>query len=371
MSQTGQSGKLVIHIGPRKTATTFLQSSFFRNRAALQKHGWIYPVVSMRVQNAHHEVASARQQILAGGGPILKRLQKAARLARENDCGLLLSSEGFHPWTPDDFKVLAGHIGFSRLTIVSTLRDPVSIFASLWGEMVKNNRTPSLPDLARLHFSDPAKSRLLNPLLELRPFLKADRVDLVVLNFEAIKASGEDFHVAFCRLVLGLEDMTPARTLPANSSYPVEFTEYLRMLSPLVGYERKPHGLMYARAVEKCHSEEERRAIVAAIAACKPEAGLTITQSRDLPWLEQLDRRINKALGDRLVPHTQGQRIFPRGDVAMNCYDIDILVRKPEIASLLKQSARKMRPSGAFWLWTAARLRILLIWRWAKRSIGR
>jgi hypothetical protein len=37
---------LVVHIGPRKTATTYLQRNFYLRRAELLAKGWLYPVLS-------------------------------------------------------------------------------------------------------------------------------------------------------------------------------------------------------------------------------------------------------------------------------------------------------------------------------------
>ena len=68
----------VIYIGPRKTATTYLQSNFYRNRKALEARGWHYPIIALRAQNAHHQVVSSRDEVLAGEGALFKRLKRAS-----------------------------------------------------------------------------------------------------------------------------------------------------------------------------------------------------------------------------------------------------------------------------------------------------
>ena len=111
---------LVIHIGPRKTATTYLQSNFYRNRKELLEKGWLYPVVSQRAQNAHHGVVSSRDDVLSENGALFKRLKRAADQASRANANLLISSEGFRKWKAKDFVKLGKVLDQDDVLIVYT-----------------------------------------------------------------------------------------------------------------------------------------------------------------------------------------------------------------------------------------------------------
>ncbi len=359
--------RLVIHVGPRKTATTYLQQNFFRATSELEQKGWIYPVISNRVRNAHHEVASVRKFNGSQKIPVMKRLKAAATRARAAHCGLLLSSEGFSRWKGRDLAALARHLGYSSVTIVWMLRDPVSILASVWSEAVKNGASTSLPEFVAKHMADPTRSSLVNPVIELKPLFKTDGIDLRVLNYEAIRESGADVFSEFCRIILGLDDMKPERVTEANTRRPVEFTEFLRMLAPSVKRSRENFGVMFGRAVERRLTDRQIDAIVSDIAARKDTAGRIVTVSRDEPWYRQMESRLVEMLGDRLQPPARDGRIFPSGTLSLACYDRDALEADAAIAAHARKVAGKMRAGVINRLWTKARLRLLSM----RRGFGR
>ena len=57
----------VLHVGPHKTATTWMQTNLHFNAAALEKAGWLYPQVGERVVIAHHDLSDHPAEILDDG----------------------------------------------------------------------------------------------------------------------------------------------------------------------------------------------------------------------------------------------------------------------------------------------------------------
>ncbi|MGS7457465.1 hypothetical protein, partial [Mycobacterium tuberculosis] len=57
----------VLHVGPHKTATTWLQRNFHHNAGALEKAGWLYPQTGERVAVAHHDLSDNQKEILDDG----------------------------------------------------------------------------------------------------------------------------------------------------------------------------------------------------------------------------------------------------------------------------------------------------------------
>jgi hypothetical protein len=356
---------LMIHVGPRKTATTYLQSNFYRNRKELLARGWLYPVVSLRAQNAHHQVVSSREEILAAEGALFKRLKKAADTARAKGANLLISSEGFRKWAPKDFVKLGKVLGESEVTIAYTLRDPFTLLMSVWGETVKNGRTHSFPDYAGKQLRDPEKSEALNPFRELAPLLDHPKLGLSVLDYEAVLAERADIYTAFCREILGLDGMQPSRDKPKNFSFPVELTDYLRVLSARVGHAPKKADMMFSRLFTACHTPEDIERIVATLRATGPDDRRTVTLDRSADWYVALDADLLARLGPRLHPAPAGP-LFGRSPLAVTTYDMERLAERPEIGNLLEQSARKLEAGRIPW----TKSPIMRGWRYIQRSLG-
>lgn len=356
----------VIHIGPRKTATTYLQSNFYRNRKPLLQKGWLYPVVSLRAQNAHHQVVSSKDEVLAGEGALFKRLKRASDTALARNANLLISSEGFRKWGPKDFVRLGKALGQSDIMIAYTLRDPFTMLVSLWGETVKNGRTHSFPDYAARQLRDPAKSEALNPFRELEPILDHPKLRLAVLDYEAVRAAGEDIYTAFCRHMLGLDGMQPSRNKPKNFSFPVEITDYLRALSARVGHEPKKSDVMFSRLFAACHRPADIDRIVAAMKTVGPEFRETTTLDRSAGWYAGLEADLVARLGPRLHPLPAGGRLFGREAAGVTTYDMDRLAAQSEIGNLLEDSANRLKAGRVPW----ARSPVMRAWRHVQRTLG-
>ena len=356
----------VIHIGPRKTATTYLQSNFYRNRKQLLAKGWLYPVVSLRAQNAHHQVVSSRDEVLAAEGALFKRLRRASDDALKKNANLLISSEGFRKWSAKDFVKLGKVLGQADVMIAYTLRDPFTMLMSVWGETVKNGRTRSFPDYAARQLKDPQKSEPLNPLAELSPILDHPKLRLAVLDYEAVRASGQDVYTAFCRDILGLEGMQPSRDKPKNFSFPIELTDYLRVLSEKVGHDPKKSDMMFSRLFTACHKPDDVARIVAAMKTAGADFRETTKLDRSASWHLELQADLIARLGPRLHPLPVDGRLFGSGAIEAKTYAMDRLAEQPEIAKLLEDSAGRLKAGRVPW----TKSPVMRTWRYIQRTLG-
>ena len=356
----------VIHIGPRKTATTYLQSNFYRNRKQLLAKGWLYPVVSLRAQNAHHQVVSSRDEVLVGEGALFKRLKRASDDALKKNANLLISSEGFRKWAPKDFVKLGKMLGQEDVMIAYTLRDPFTMLMSVWGETVKNGRTRSFPDYAARQLKDTQKSEALNPLAELAPILDHPKLRLAVLDYEATRAASQDIYTAFCRDILGLEGMQPSRDKPKNFSFPIELTDYLRALSEKVGHDPKKSDMMFSRLFTACHKPEDIDRIVTTMKAAGADFQATVKLDRGAAWYSDLQADLIARLGPRLHPLPVDGRLFGSGVIEAKTYDMDRLAAQPEIAQLLEDSATRLKAGRIPW----TKSPVMRAWRHIQRTLG-
>lgn len=356
----------VIHVGPRKTATTYLQSNFYRNRKQLLAKGWLYPVVSLRAQNAHHQVVSSKDEVLDGKGALFKRLKRASDSALKKNANLMISSEGFRKWGPKDFVKLGKLLGQDDILIAYTLRDPFTMLMSIWGETVKNGRTHAFPDYAARQLRDPARSEALNPLRELEPILDHPKLRLSVLDYEALRARGEDIYTAFCRDILGLDGMMPSRDKPKNFSFPIELTDYIRTLSAKVGHDPKKSDMMFSRLFTACHKPEDIDRIVAAMKATGDEFRKTVMLDRSAGWYSELDAALVARLGPRIHPLPAGGRLFGGDAIAVATYDMERLAARPEIRDLLTDSANRLKAGRVPW----TKSPVMRTWRAIQRALG-
>jgi len=58
---------IILHIGPHKTATTYIQQSLASSRKALEKSGWIYPILGSNNTAGHHDLAHKPELYLNSG----------------------------------------------------------------------------------------------------------------------------------------------------------------------------------------------------------------------------------------------------------------------------------------------------------------
>jgi len=356
---------LVVHIGPRKTATTYLQQNFYLNRAELLARGWLYPVLSVNAQNAHHEVVSSLALLRAGRGRLVASMARAAKLAAGKSANILISSEGFRKWKPADFSVLGERLGQKDILIVYTLRDPIDMLVSVWGEAVKNGKAPSLKAYARRQLADPLKSPVLNCLFELDPIKAEPGLKLKVLDYEAIMRSGSDIYQQFGKHILGLEGLEPAKLRRSNESFSFEVEDYLRLVAREIDYDPAKAERLFSRQFLQCHTRDEIAHIDAVIR--RADLAEDVPISRDEPWYAALQSEILQSTGPLIVPPPiEGEKLFTgRVEMARSC-DMDALAKAPEIGDLLAESCKRMRAVGL----PFKRGRIARAWRYLKRLVS-
>ena len=143
--------KLVLHIGAHKTGTSYLQSLFYHNHDLLRSHGVFYPKTGPNL--AHHALAAVwipvsdvPERFFGAAGPVGlwdKLIAEYAPL----DGTVFLSAENFSRSAPKavDMADLAKRLApFESVQVVYTLRAQTEMMTSLWVQVAKNRKAPSL-----------------------------------------------------------------------------------------------------------------------------------------------------------------------------------------------------------------------------------
>ena len=221
--------RVILHVGPHKTATTYLQFRLLLARDALLAQGFDYPEYA-RTQFAHHALYHFLLDD-AGAGVFEAEFRKHV----ESAPNVILSSEDFVYLAPAQLARLKALLPGHHFEIVYYLRHPAYLWPSHWQELVKHGRDVTfLEYLGGLcGWTDALDATAMDPLHHLGKFAECFGPDsLRILCLDNIVQSGADVFVHFWQRVLGLQVPAPVQSVPRlNVSMPAMRIEMLRCLN--------------------------------------------------------------------------------------------------------------------------------------------
>ncbi|MCT7378209.1 hypothetical protein [Chelativorans salis] len=139
--------KTVIHIGPMKTGTTYIQNILQKSRSELLKLGWVYPGRLLNQQHACYGICgdeipwvtnalSRKNERL--GEELIRQLQ-----TRETN--VIISSEALASLTPIGVENFLEAIGGAD-EVIATIRPLEKLLPSAWQQLIKGGSTKSLDE---------------------------------------------------------------------------------------------------------------------------------------------------------------------------------------------------------------------------------
>lgn len=369
----GKSLRLVMHIGPHKTATTYLQANFHANAEPLLERGWLYPAIGERVGTAHHDLADHEEQFLQRDGDAYRDFLKTLQKADDTGLDVLLSSEGFRRWKAKHFRAITEIIGKRSLHVVYTLRDPLDSIYSMWAQKASMGPEPSLPEWTERLLRNPLRSNYMNPLIEIRPVLSLPGVGYTVLLYDEIRRQNLDIYSYFLQAALGIDDLTA--TIPsANERLPIELTEFIRLLAKKsrlpTGRANSRKAVHIGQAVKFLFSLQEKQRIVDTIRDAGTGARRTMTVPRQSESFRTVERRLLRVLREHMHPHPEGNRIFLRRPAEWTYYDEEELLKIPEVQELMRSALAKTRSTYPPLAALNLGKRVLVNWRKLKKKIA-
>ena len=352
---------IVLHVGPHKTATTWLQRNFHHNAAALEKAGWLYPQTGERVAIAHHDLSDNAKSIQDDGSRKVAQIRKILARAEEKNLNILLSSEGFDKWRPNTLARLRKLVAPHELTIVYTLRDPISLVYSIWLQKVKTGGPKTFPEHYAEQVRKADKSRALDPLSDIEKFAAIENSRLTVLLYDEIARQKRDIFDVFCEDILKVGRLPHDDAGTANDREPLEMTEFMRAMVLRMGRWRGDDRVNVGRVFKHMLLDATRKEIVAAVAAV-PQARRTMVVPRDDDALVKMERRLLKRHSAVMVP-APADKLFLEGPAKCDYYDETVLEADPKVKALLDDLTKKFRPGGLRMRIAGAGRTMLLAWR--------
>jgi hypothetical protein len=334
--------RLILHVGPHKTATTWLQANFHANRQALKAHGIYYPVTGERVRTAHHDIADRPKELSPESEWMARELAVISAEACSHGCDILLSGEGFSRWPVKSIKALAAALGADQTVIVYVLRDPASTIASFWSQRVKSGSALPLPDfVSKMRKQFFAPNAVLKRLTGLR---QAASGHLVLLAYDEIRRRGEDIHDVFMREVFAIEGLPLHADAAANLREPLELTEFMRLVNRRVTRCKGSDVPNIGRAMRHLVTAGERQAAIDAVAGV-PAARQTLRMPRKRTGHARLEGRIIAAFGPLIRPQPTGP-LFLRGPEILNHYDAGLLEQDRLVCAVLDRVGSALAPNS-------------------------
>jgi hypothetical protein len=218
---------LILHVGPHKTGTTYIQKRLVEDRELLRERlRLVYPRTGQTVLFGHHALVPLFRDA-AGGSTVLRELSEELRPARIG----LLSSEEFSKLENADFVRVREHFADCDIRVVAYLRVRSELLVSRWGESIKHGADHSFPEYLAKVLAAPDSSPVINQgkLLDTMASVFG-RASLQILIYRR----DVDLYAEFVERVLGADSFAGAsagRNETVNGALPVHATECLRLLN--------------------------------------------------------------------------------------------------------------------------------------------
>ncbi|MFM2328091.1 MAG: hypothetical protein RLZZ494_194 [Pseudomonadota bacterium] len=222
--QTMTTPKLLLHIGPHKTGTTFIQKRLFAHSEQLSASGINYVPDGINIAYGQHKIVEEFQS--SGHSPILENaLQKFGEFSLN-----IISSENFDRLNAKQVASLAKMLKSVDTTVVYVMRRSDDLLVSSWQESIKHGAEATWSEYFFPHMARPYGSQLFNPSVVLDLYHKNFPGKVKVLNFDTLAADGTDLVTALLQTV----EVSPpfeVKQERINASMPIPHVEVLRALN--------------------------------------------------------------------------------------------------------------------------------------------
>lgn len=237
---TASPARVVLHVGPHKTGSTYIQKKLLEQQAALAAAGVCYPSAGIDVQYGQHAIPAELYR--QGHSATLDRLLAADAVGPT----LLLSSENFDLLDEGLLQRLAAQLHGRQVEVVYVWRRADERLLSGWQEECKHGSALTWAEYALWHAAQGPASPVLNPLGRLDLYRRALGARLVLLDYRRAEGEPDLACAVIAQAADGLRlTLQPERV---NPSAPHELSELRRALNALY---RMRHGQLPGNRVRR------------------------------------------------------------------------------------------------------------------------
>jgi hypothetical protein len=297
--------RYVLHIGPHKTGTSYLQVLFRELAAPLRARGILYPEQWSAAGVLGHTVLIAR--LRAGDHAALAR--EFEPMNRSEHELVLISAEDLANLTVEQLAALRDQIDPQPVDVVFYCRRWLDLLPSVWQELIKHGRTVNLPEFIAIQLANPAASTPINYTRTLDRFAAVFGLEsLRIASYSNILDTGASLAEHFFRSFLGWPDAPGLRRVSINASLTLEDTEMIRVLNSLASLRGATPGVDLRVRYLKMRERLELEIPFAAME--RHRASLFLDENAG--GLRVIHDEIFRKYGNRLVPPASGREWFCR-----------------------------------------------------------
>lgn len=298
--------KYLVHIGPHKTGTSYLQSCFRTLRGDLLERGVLWPEYwSSSADDPTHLrlVAKLRERDKSLG-------RQFAELNRSDyDC-ILISSEDLSALPPDGIAYLRELVGESPVTVIFYCRNWSSLIQSVFQEHVKQGYLITLPE----YFADISANPWISPVMNFALVVGAYAKAFTTLNVRLVSYSelaDNEINISqhFLQTFVNWSPPPPIADARLNASLDPVDVEIIRALNAIAWRRGLARGVeLRDRFLARRH-EFEIDSLRKKMRRCLT----TIEMDEAAPHLARLHRRLFEELGSLMVePRPPGSLFRPK-----------------------------------------------------------
>jgi len=298
--------RYLVHIGPHKTGTTYIQSRLDAARDRLRSAGVVY----RSTWRASDVVPSHLRMFERIRHRQLDELRRElAEQAVDDDALVILSSEDLQYLDAQEVRILADLLGTPNVTIAYYCRRWSELLPSCWQERVKHGDDQPLPEFLLLLTAHAQRSALANYGIVLDRYLGVfGPANVRVVSYSNIADSRFDLADHFVATFLpplpnGLPPAPEAR--PNASLAPTEI-EIIRVLNAL----HRRRGGEPSSAIRGWYQQHAGTLDLSAITAAMTEATVTMPFSDAIPALDLVHQRLFQQYRELMVPPVSANRLF-------------------------------------------------------------
>ena len=242
----------VIHVGPYKTGSSYLQAGLAENAATLEAAG-----IHVASAWSDHALNPSQSGLVSGlteaGLSALRPVFEAWE--RSSYSRVVVSCEELSTLSPGQVQMLRGLTNGAPVSIVFYVRRWPELLASEWQEYVKQGKTLQLPEVIVHNLRNPERSRIINPDLFLKPYEAVfGRAALKLIPYSVITDCGGDIFDEFAKHFLQPAMVARPRQRMVNPSFPAPKIELLRLFNCLDQEAGVNHTRRMLRFLELQHS---------------------------------------------------------------------------------------------------------------------
>ncbi|MBN9670559.1 hypothetical protein [Roseibium aggregatum] len=305
--------KIILHVGPHKTGSTYLQKRLTENRGHLEDLGVFIPSTGWGT-TGHHQLVD----VLRGWLPVSEECSLNALKFEISGHDLsLITSENFIFLNEQQLRVFRDLFRGYDIEVVFFLRHPANVWPSHWQELIKHGADTTFAEymLCIFGLSSLVDVSPVMPRLQIRRLSEVFGIgSLKIISYENLLEAEEDFFEFFWRSILRKPDRAFAgdREL-VNKSFAADHVEMVRQLNTTYLLERgQSPGTALRRAYEVSLRDRDPAGPFKAFVEEFRENAASLRLSSDLPIMAEIFEDLAGEFGSVIVNRHTDKQILKR-----------------------------------------------------------